>query len=57
MFQQAFLITIWGMGGVFAFLSILILCMNLLKQLIQKSSKLSHEKMAVAIAIAHQQKG
>ena len=57
MFYQAFLITLWGMGGVFAFLSILILCMNLLIQVIKKSSKSNYEKLAIAIAVAQQQEG
>jgi len=57
MFYQAFLITLWGMGGVFAFLSILILCMNLLRQVIKKSSKSNYEKLAIAIAVAQQQEG
>ena len=52
MLQQAFLITILGMGGVFAFLTLLIFCMNLLRQLIQKTSKSNYEKLAIALAIA-----
>ena len=52
MMQQALLITILGMGGVFAFLILLILCMNLLKKIIEKTSKSNYEKLAVALAIA-----
>ena len=51
MLEQAFLITIWGMGGVFAFLTLLIFCMNLLKQLIQKTNNSNNEKIAVALAV------
>ena len=51
MLEQAFLITIWGMGGVFAFLTLLIFCMNLLRQVIQKTNNSNNEKIAVALAV------
>ena len=52
MIENAFLITAWGMGGVFAFLTLLIGAMCVLRQVIEETATPSNEKIAVAIAAA-----
>ncbi|MBR6411823.1 MAG: OadG family protein [Alphaproteobacteria bacterium] len=53
--ENAFLITAVGMGGVFAFLSLLIGAMVVLRQVIEETQPKTNDKIAVAIAIAKAQ--
>ena len=53
--ENAFLITAWGMGGVFAFLTLLIGAMNILRRVIEEIQSESADKIAVAIAVAKAQ--
>ena len=51
--EQALWITVIGMGGVFAFLCLLIASMGALKWVTEDTNK--HDKIAVAIAVARAQ--
>jgi len=55
MIEQAALITVWGMGGVFAFLSLLIGAITVLHQIIEETQSESADKIAAAIAAAKAQ--
>ncbi len=51
---QAFMITFIGMGGVFVILTLLIVCMELLRLSVPVTSNTS--KIAAVLAIAYRQK-
>ena len=53
--ENAFLITAWGMGGVFAFLTLLIGAMYVLRRVCAEIQTGSADKIAVAIAVAKAQ--
>ena len=53
--ENAFLITAWGMGGVFAFLTLLIGAMHVLRQVIEETTVSTNDKIAVAIAVTKAQ--
>lgn len=53
--ENALLITVCGMGGVFAFLILLIGAMNILRRVIEETKSKSFDKIAVAIALAKAQ--
>ena len=53
--ENAFLITAWGMGGVFAFLTLLIGAMYILRHVCAEIQTGSSDKIAVAIAVAKAQ--
>ena len=55
MIEQAFFITVWGMGGVFAFLTLLIGAMTVLRGVIEETQVKSLDKVAAAIAVAKAQ--
>jgi len=55
MIEQAFFITVWGMGGVFAFLTLLIGAMAVLRGVIEETQAKSLDKIAAAIAVAKAQ--
>ncbi|MDY6407751.1 MAG: OadG family protein [Pseudomonadota bacterium] len=55
MIEQAVIITLWGMGGVFAFLTLLIGAMVFLRQVIEKTKNSANDKVAIAIAVAKAQ--
>ena len=52
MITQRLLITVFGMGGVFFFLFLLICCMHLLEGLVPMPKNKKLEKIALAIAVA-----
>ena len=52
---EALFITATGMGGVFAFLALLIGAMVILRQIIEETQTSTNDKIAVAIAIAKAQ--
>ena len=55
MILQALWITAVGMGGVFAFLTLLIGSMKLLHWVVEETAKTNNDKIAVAIAVAKSQ--
>lgn len=52
MLLQALFITVIGMGGVFAFLLILMAGMTVLRICVQKTERQPMEKIAAALAVA-----
>ena len=52
MILEALKITLLGMGGVFAFLVLLICAMHILRFFVEKTSSSKFEKIAVAVALA-----
>ena len=53
--ENAFLITAWGMGGVFAFLTLLIGAMAVLRRVVEETETESLDKIVAAIAVAKAQ--
>ena len=53
--ENAFLITAWGMGGVFAFLTLLIGAMAILHRVVEETQHQTNDKIAIAIAVAKAQ--
>jgi len=55
MVGEALQITLFGMGGVFAFLILLICAMRILRLGVEKTAQPHAEKIAAAIALAYTQ--
>ena len=55
MISNALFITLVGMGGVFAFLILLIIAMSFLRLIITTTDSADLEKTAIAIAVAKHQ--
>lgn len=55
MIGEALQITLFGMGGVFSFLLLLIYAMYILRLFVEKTTSPRFEKIAVAIALARSQ--
>ena len=55
MFNQALMITVAGMGGVFIFLGLLIICINYMHHFLKTNQPKEKTKLAIAIAMAKHQ--